>query len=86
MKRFNGLIEFDDAVRIIREKMIIPEKNEEVNLQDSVGRILMEPLFSNRNLPEFSRSRVDGFAFNSARTSPFFMVPLDIAVSDSWER
>ena len=65
MKRFSDLIEFDDAVEIIRDKLIIPEKGEEVNLLESIGRFLSEPLFSNRNLPEFSRSKVDGFALNS---------------------
>lgn len=65
MKRFSDLIEFDDAAEIIREKFIIPKRSEEVSLQDSIGRVLIEPLFSDRNLPEFSRSRVDGFALNS---------------------
>ena len=65
MKGFSDLIEFDDAVEIIRRKLTIPEKSEEIGLQDSIGRFLSEPLFSNRNLPEFSRSRVDGYAVNS---------------------
>ena len=40
--------------------------NEAISLQDSIGRVLVEDVFSDVNMPPFNRSAVDGYACRKA--------------------
>jgi len=59
---FHDLTKFQDALEIVKTNMAELKDAEEVSLYNATGRISAETIFSNNNLPLFSRSQVDGYA------------------------
>jgi molybdopterin molybdotransferase len=58
-------IRLEEAQKLILEAISSPEA-ELVPLENSVGRILLQPLIADRDYPPFNRSAMDGFAIDSA--------------------
>jgi molybdopterin molybdotransferase len=56
------MLDFNKAFKIIMEQVKPIELMENVELLDSVGRVLGEDIFSDRALPPFNRVAMDGFA------------------------
>ncbi len=59
---FHDLISFNDAFNIIKNNIKKIDGHEDVCVVDSAGRIAADDIYSNNNLPLFSRSQVDGYA------------------------
>ena len=59
---FHDLTKFQDALGIVKKNMAELKGIEEIPLYSATGRISAETIFSNNNLPLFSRSQVDGYA------------------------
>jgi molybdopterin molybdotransferase len=62
------ILTFEEARRVVEQhaSQITPREIEAVNLLQSVGRILAEPITADRDLPPFRRSTRDGYALHSA--------------------
>lgn len=55
---------FLDALQIIlNSSKLLPKRTEAIGIYDCLGRILAEDIFSDINLPPFTNSAMDGFAF-----------------------
>ncbi len=55
------MISFEEAQAIVFSSNIFLDR-EKVDLQDSLGRILAEPILADSDLPPFDRSAMDGYA------------------------
>ncbi len=55
------MIQASEAIRIVREQAQ-PLQTEEVNLEDSLGRVLAEDVLADSDLPPFDRAQMDGYA------------------------
>jgi molybdopterin molybdotransferase len=64
MELFN-VVTMEEAKAIINKEFPSRMRGERVRLQDCTGRISMEEIKAEGNIPEFRRSTVDGFAVNS---------------------
>ena len=64
---FHRLLSVEEGISRIAEALggLKPLGVEEVNLEDAVGRILAEPIYSKADSPPFDRSEVDGYAVDS---------------------
>ena len=64
---FHRLLSVEEGVSRIAEALggLKPLGVEEVDLEDAVGRILAEPIYSKADSPPFDRSEVDGYAVDS---------------------
>ncbi|MEM3527974.1 MAG: molybdopterin biosynthesis protein, partial [Candidatus Bathyarchaeia archaeon] len=67
-KIFRSLLNLEDARRAIESNIQCSIPNEEVNIEDSAGRILAEDIISTINVPGFDRSTVDGYAVKAKET------------------
>lgn len=66
MRNFLNLKDPEDFWKTVRKNINTkPKSSVTVNYQSSVGRILAESIKSTENLPNFSRSTVDGYAVKS---------------------
>jgi molybdopterin molybdotransferase len=59
-----NVLSFEDARHVVEEQAshLRPQGKELLELLDSVGRILAEPVFADRNFPPFPRATRDGYA------------------------
>ena len=64
MELFN-VVSVDEAKSIISNSSMYKLKSENISIFEGVGRICSEDIKSPWNIPEFTRSTVDGFAVNS---------------------
>ncbi|OGC04286.1 hypothetical protein A2276_06775 [candidate division WOR-1 bacterium RIFOXYA12_FULL_43_27] len=71
------MIKPEKALKIILERAR-PLGIEEINLVDSLGRVLAEKVYSDIDIPAFNRSAMDGFAVNSKDLSKVFEIIEDI--------
>jgi putative molybdopterin biosynthesis protein len=64
---FHRLLSVEEGISRIAEALggLKPLGVEEVDLEDAVGRILAEPIYSKADSPPFDRSEVDGYAVDS---------------------
>jgi putative molybdopterin biosynthesis protein len=64
---FHRLLSVEEGISRIAEALggLKPIGVEEVDLEDAVGRILAEPIYSKADSPPFDRSEVDGYAVDS---------------------
>jgi molybdopterin molybdotransferase len=62
------LLTFKEARRVVEQhgSQILPPDTEMLNLLQSAGRILAEPITADRDIPPFRRSTRDGYAVHSA--------------------
>ena len=56
------MIKFEKALKIVLNSANFHLKNERINFEDSLGRILAEDVHSDINMPPFDKSAMDGFA------------------------
>src|SRR5262245_25672082 len=58
------ILSFDDARHLVEQHaaQLSPHGRELVELLDSAGQILAEPVLADRNFPPFARSTRDGYA------------------------
>ncbi|HET7440607.1 MAG TPA: gephyrin-like molybdotransferase Glp [Terriglobales bacterium] len=72
-----SILSFEDARHVVEEHAagIAPISKESVDLLQSVGRVLAEPLVADRDFPPFPRATRDGYALLSAdlRQMPAWM-------------
>lgn len=62
----NSLLSIKDALNRIHSSLSIVSGDESVNLHNALGRVLAENCTAPFNLPAFTNSSMDGYAFNSA--------------------
>src|SRR5688500_10907163 len=62
------MIPVSEALRIIKREVFLLSI-EEVDLAESIGRILAEDVFADMDLPPFDRSQMDGFAVKTGDTN-----------------
>ncbi len=55
------MISVEDALKQILE-VIVPLGQEKVNILDSLGRVIGEDIYANRNIPPRDNSAMDGYA------------------------
>ncbi|MEW6005194.1 MAG: molybdopterin molybdotransferase MoeA [Stygiobacter sp.] len=55
------MITYEEALKIIKQN-IIELETEEIELTNSLNRVLREDIFSDMNMPPFNKSAMDGFA------------------------
>jgi putative molybdopterin biosynthesis protein len=67
-KVFRSLLSLEDARRAIESNIQYSIPSEEVNIEDSAGRILAEDIISTINVPGFDKSTVDGYAVKAKDT------------------
>jgi molybdopterin molybdotransferase len=62
------ILTFEDARRVVEEQAALVQASGEeyVDLLDAAGRVLLEPVAADRDLPPFPRSTRDGYAVRSA--------------------
>jgi len=74
-----GVLSFEDARHSVEShaSILSPQGKELVELLDSVGRVLAEPIAADRNFPPFPRATRDGFA---VRASDLAQLPVDLRV------
>ncbi len=63
-----NVVSFDEAKKIITEKLICSPGYEQVFLTDAVGRTAAEDIVGSEDVPAFTRSTVDGYAVMAADT------------------
>lgn len=65
----SGVVSREDALRTLLKQFILPQlRSEEVHVSSSLGRVLSADIVSPVDLPEFTRSTMDGFAVRSSDT------------------
>ena len=66
-----GVLSFEDARRTVEQQAshVSQPKTESVDLLAAIGRVLAEPILSDRNLPPFRRSTRDGYAVSAAHVA-----------------
>jgi molybdopterin molybdotransferase len=64
----SSVLNFEDARRIVEQQAatISSRENELVDLLDTAGRVLAEPILADRDIPPFPRSTRDGYAVRCA--------------------
>jgi len=67
-----NVLSFEDARRVVEEhaSQLRPRGKELLELLDSVGRILAEPIPADRNFPPFPRATRDGYALRAVDIAP----------------
>ena len=62
------VLSFEEARRVVEERVasLGPSSAETVGLDASLGRVLAEPLFADRDFPPFPRAMRDGYALRAA--------------------
>jgi molybdopterin molybdotransferase len=64
-----GVVTREDALKTIQEYLtVLPPAAEAIHISQSPGRIIAGEILSPEDLPEFSRSTMDGYAVRSADT------------------
>jgi molybdopterin molybdotransferase len=58
----------DEALKIFLENISTLRKTEEVPLEACTGRVLAEPVISDRNVPHYRRAAMDGYAVRASDT------------------
>ena len=63
-----SVLSFEDARHVVEEHAshLRPQGKELLELSDSVGRVLAEPIIADRNFPPFPRATRDGYAVRAA--------------------
>lgn len=59
----------DEALQLFLESFSSLRHTEEVPLEDCAGRILAEPVISGRDIPQYRRAEMDGYAVRASDTS-----------------
>ena len=68
MRPFHSLISFEEAREIINKNIKSIERTEEVEISDSLGRILYDDIKSKVDVPPFDRAAMDGYAVRAEDT------------------
>ena len=71
MKRkiFKRLITIQEAIEIVRRSFIRPNRTLDLKIEDSIGKICAECIYSDMDVPHYSKSDVDGYAVKSEDVS-----------------
>ena len=65
----SGVVSREEALKLLLEQFTAPQlRSEEVHVSTSLGRVLSADVVSPVDLPEFTRSTMDGFAVRSSDT------------------
>ncbi len=80
------MVTLSETLKMIDERSSKAEGIEELDLEDSTGRILAKDIHSEYDFPPFNRSAMDGFAFRHSDTdgieTPSFRVKEEIFAGD----
>ena len=63
------MLRIEDALNLILAQTPLPNASQEIALKESIGRVLLDPIISDIDLPPFDRARMDGYALRSADIS-----------------
>lgn len=63
-----NVVSFDEAKRIIDEKLLCSPVSEQVGVDRALGRVTTGDIVSREDVPSFTRSTVDGYAVRAADT------------------
>ncbi len=63
-KIFHRLVSSEEAIDIISSKVYKSIKRKELDLNDALGYVISDDVYSEIDIPPFDRSEVDGFAVN----------------------
>ncbi len=67
-KEFHDIVSIRNAKEILRKHYVSKRKIEEVNLENSPGRVLAEDITANLDIPPFDRASMDGYAVIASDT------------------
>ncbi|NLN43134.1 MAG: molybdopterin molybdotransferase MoeA, partial [Methanosarcina sp.] len=67
-KVFKERTSVDEALKLFLEHISTLRKVEEVTLESCTGRVLAEPVVSERNVPHYRRAAMDGYAVRASDT------------------
>ncbi len=85
-KVFKERTSVDEALRLFLEHISTLRKVEEVTLESCTGRVLAEPVVSERNVPHYRRAAMDGYAVRASDTLGASPVnPVMLQLSDQIE-
>jgi len=79
MRPLKRLIQLDEALSLLYQRVHPIERTEEIPIDEAVGRVAAEDVISRVSVPPFSRSAMDGYAvrardtYNASKTHPMRM-------------
>jgi len=68
VKPFGALLSFEEAKKIIKEKIKPLERIETIGIDDAAGRVLAEDFTATLDTPPFNRAAMDGYAVKAEDT------------------
>ncbi|MFX0135931.1 MAG: gephyrin-like molybdotransferase Glp [Candidatus Hodarchaeota archaeon] len=68
MSKFYQTLSADEVKKISNEKLMFSNQIEEIRIENALSRVLAENITSPIDVPEFSKSRMDGFAVKAKDT------------------
>lgn len=75
--------EIDEALEIIYAFCVPTAETEQVKIEDSLGRVLAEDVYSKEPLPPFEASTKDGYAVKASDGIGFRMVRNAVVAGDA---
>ncbi|KAL1489943.1 hypothetical protein ABEB36_013867 [Hypothenemus hampei] len=82
-KSLYPMLEVQEALKIIKEKLPPMQKIEELLLEDSIDRVLAEDIRASRPVPEFAASIKDGYAVKASDGTGLRYVKAVVAAGDA---
>ena len=62
IERYFSTLSVDQVLEILKEKVSFQAKIEEISLNDALNCVIAEDIISNIDVPQFIKSRMDGYA------------------------
>ncbi|AWR96671.1 molybdopterin molybdenumtransferase MoeA [Acidianus sulfidivorans JP7] len=78
----DNLLTYKEALSLLIKEKPLSFQTQEVNLFEALNKIVAEDIYSNIDLPPFSRSTVDGFAIKSSNTPGKFKIKGKINIGE----
>jgi len=68
VKRYLSLCSLDHALSVMKSSFSAPQRTEQVPIMESVGRVVVTPVYASYSVPEVPLSAMDGIAVSSRNT------------------
>lgn len=66
---FFNVVSLEECIKILKKNFNFEKKKEKLSLENSLGRILAQDIYSEIDIPGYDRSTVDGYAINVSDSS-----------------
>lgn len=66
---FFNVVSLEECIKILKKNFNFEKKKEKLRLENSLGRILAQDVYSEIDIPGYDRSTVDGYAINVSDSS-----------------